>query len=104
MGVGKLVTSPKSKLWQPGLTGCLFFLSYLIGTTQSIGSFEYEFLLYILHLLPTNRELLELSSINLAPQSAVIILYGFLLAIFIIKYWRRRTTAISILVVCIIFF
>ena len=104
MGVGKLVTSPKSKLWQPGLTGCLFFLTYLIGTTQSIGSFEYEFLLYILHLLPTNRELLELSSINLAPPWAVILLYSFLLAVYVINFWRKGTGAISFMVIILILF
>ena len=98
------MNSPAPKLWQPGLTGCLFIITYLFSTTESAGSIEYELYKFILQLLPSDRGLFTLSSINLAPQSAVILLYSFLLAIFIIKYWRRGTTAISFLVACIILF
>jgi serine/threonine-protein kinase len=95
---------PKPKLWQAGLTGCLFIITYLFSKTEVIGLLEYELFSYILHLLPSDRELFTLSPINLAPQSSVILLYSFLLAVFIIKYWRKGTTAISFLVVSLIFF
>jgi serine/threonine-protein kinase len=104
VGVGKLVISPKSKLWPPGLTGCLFILTYLVSTTQGIGSLEYDLFLYILHLLPADRELIALSSIHLAPQWAVLLVYGFLLSIYAVKYLRTGTTAISFVTVSIILF
>ena len=104
MGVGKLVISPKSKLWQPGLTGCLFILTYLFSTTQGIGSLEYDLFLYILHLLPADREFVALSSIHLAPQWAVLLVYGFLLSIYAVKYLRTGSTAISFVTVSIILF
>ncbi len=104
MGVGKLVISANSKLWQPGLTGCLFILTYLISATQGIWALEYDLFLYILHLLPSERELLALSSIRLAPQWAVLLVYGLLLAIYVIKYLRTGTTAISFVTVSIILF
>jgi serine/threonine-protein kinase len=98
------VNTPAPKLWQPGLTGCLFIITYLISTSESAGTIEYEFSKFILQLLPSDWGLFTLSSINLAPQSSVILLYSFLLAVFIIKYWRKGTTAISFLVVSIILF
>jgi len=98
------VTNPKSNLWQPGLTGCLFVLSYLLSTTESIGSLENELLLFILKLLPADREFFALSSTNLAPPWAVLLLYGILLVILFIKYWRTGTTAISLVMVGIILF
>ena len=98
------MNSPAPKLWQPGLTGGLFIITYLFSTSETAGTIEYEFSKFILQLLPSDRELFTLSSINLAPQSLVILLYSFLLAVFIIKYWRKGTTAISLLVVSIILF
>ena len=96
------MNNPVPKLWQPGLTGCLFIVTYLISTTESARSLEHEISRFILKLLLSDRELFSLSSVNLAPQSAVILLYSILLTIFIIKYWRKGTTAISFLVVSII--
>ena len=104
MSVAKLVINAKSKLWQPGLTGCLFILTYLYSVTQGIWSLEYDLFLYILHLLPADRELVAPSSIHLAPQWAVLLVYGFLLSIYAIKYLRAGTTAISFLTVSIILF
>ena len=98
------MTNPKTNLWQPGLTGCLFVLAYLLSTTQSIGSLENEFFLYLLQLLSADREFFALSPINLAPQWAVLLLYGILLVILFIKYWRTGTTAISLVMVGIILF
>ena len=104
MGVGKLVISAKSKLWQPGLTGCLFILTYLFSATQGIWPLEYDLFLYTLHLLPSDREILALSSIHLAPQWAVLLVYGFLLSIYAVKYLRAGTTAISFVTLSIILF
>ncbi len=98
------MTNPKTNLWQPGLTGCLLVLAYLLSTTQTIGSLEKEFFLYLLQLLPADREFFALSSINLAPQWAVLLLYGILLVILFVKYWRTGTTAISLVMVGIILF
>ena len=104
MGIGKLVISPRSKLWQPGLTGCLFILTYLFSTTQSIGALEYDLFLYILHLLPSDRELIALSSIRVAPQWILLLVYLFILSIYAIKYLREGTVAISFVAVSIILF
>ncbi|MFB3059662.1 MAG: hypothetical protein ACE1ZB_08025, partial [Gammaproteobacteria bacterium] len=70
----------------------MFVLSYLLSTTQSIGSLENELFLFILKLLPADLESFALSSTNLAPPWAVLLLYGILLAILFIKYWRTGTT------------
>ncbi len=94
----------RSKLWVPTLTGCLFILTYLISRTQDVWALEYELFLFILHLLPSDRELLALSSIRIAPQWSVLMVYGFLLAIYIIKYLRSGTTALSFVSVSIILF
>jgi serine/threonine-protein kinase len=98
------VINLKSKLWQPGLTGCLLILTYLLSTTQAIWSFEYNLFLYILHLLPSDREYLALSSIRIAPQWAVLLVYGFLLVIYAIKYLRKGTAALSFVTLSIILF
>ena len=94
----------RSKLWVPTLTGCLFILTYLISRTQAVWALEYELFLFILHLLPSDRELLALSSIHITPQWSVLLVYGFLLAIYIIKYLRSGTTALSFVSVSIILF
>jgi len=98
------VVSSKSKLWLPGLAGCLFILTYLFSVTQGVWAFEYELFLYILHLLPSDREPLALSSILVAPQWAVLMVYSFLLVIYVIKYLRSETLALSFVVVSIILF
>jgi serine/threonine-protein kinase len=98
------VINLKSKLWQPGFTVCLIILTYLFSRTQAIWTLEYELFLYILHLLPSDRELLALTSIYVAPQWAVLMVYAFLLAIYLIKYLRAGTTAISFVTVSIILF
>ena len=104
MGVGKFVINLKFKLWQPVLTGCLLILTYLFSTTQAIWSLEYDLFLYILHLLPSDREYLATSSIRVAPQWAVLLVYIFLLVIYAIKYLREGTTALSFVTLSIILF
>ena len=95
---------PNIKLWLPVLTGLLFVLTYLLSKTQGIWAAEYELFLFILHLLPSDREFLELSSIRVAPPWAVLLAYGLLLMIYIIKYLRAATTALSFVSVSIILF
>ena len=95
---------PNLNLWLPVLTGLLFILTYLLSKTQGIWAAEYELFLFILHLLPSDREFLALSSIRVAPPWAVLLVYGLLLVIYIVKYLRAGTTALSFVSVSIILF
>jgi tRNA A-37 threonylcarbamoyl transferase component Bud32 len=87
------VLSFKSKAWQLGLTGCLLLITYLGSRISTVSSLEYDLYLYIVHLSPSHRELAALSSIRVAPQWLVILVYAVLLGSYVHKYTRSRTTA-----------
>ena len=82
--------SLKSKAWQLGLTGSLLLITYLGSGIGAISSLEFDFYLYIVHLLPSHRELAALSSIRIAPQWVIILVYAALLAAYVHKYTRSR--------------
>ena len=94
----------KSKAWQLGLTGCLLLVTYLASRISAVSSLEYELYLYIVHLLPSNRELEALSSISIAPQWVVVLVYAVLLSAYVHDYTRRRTTLGSFISVSILLF
>jgi serine/threonine-protein kinase len=96
--------SLKSKAWQLGLTGGLLLLTYLGSRIGAISSLELDFYLYIVHLLPSHRELAALSSIRIAPQWVVVLVYAALLAAYVHKYTRSRTTAGSFVSISILLF
>ena len=96
--------SLKSKAWQLGLTGSLLLITYLGSRISTISSLEYDLYLYIVHLLPSNREPAALSSIRIAPQWVVILVYAVLLTAYVQKYTRSRTTAGSFVSISILLF
>ena len=96
--------SLKSKAWQLGLTGGLLLITYLGSRIGAISALELDFYLYIVHLLPSDRELAALSSIRIAPQWVVVLVYAALLAAYVHKYTRSRTTAGSFVSISILLF
>ncbi len=94
----------KSRAWQLGLTTILLVVTYLSSLTSTISTFEYDLFLYILGLQPDDRELIAISSIRVAPQWSLLLVYALILAIYVRKYTRSRTTAVSILTVILILF
>ena len=98
------VFSLKSRAWQLGLTILLLGFTYLLSTTSVVSSFEYDLFLYILGLQPADRELVAIKSIQHAPQWSLVLVYGLILAVYVHRYTRSRTTAVSILSVILILF
>ena len=98
------VFSFKSRAWQLGLTILLLGFTYILSTTSAVSMFEYDLFLYILGLQPADRELVALKSIQLAPQWSLVLVYGLILAVYVRRYTRSRTTAVSILTVILILF
>ena len=96
--------SLKSKAWQLGLTGCLLLFTYLVSLTSGVSALEYDLFSYIVSLIPSQRELLAVSSIRVAPQWTVLLVYCLILAVYVSKYTRTRTTAVSFLAISIILF
>ena len=96
--------SLKSKAWQLGLTGGLLLITYLGSRISTISSLEYDLYSYIVQLLPSQRESTALSSIRIAPQWVVILVYAALLAAYVHKYTRSRTTAGSFVSISILLF
>jgi len=96
--------SLKSKAWQLGLTGGLLLITYLGSRINTVSSLEYDLYLYIVHLLPSDREIAALSSIRIAPQWVIILVYAVLLAAYVHNYTRSRTTAGSFISISILLF
>jgi tRNA A-37 threonylcarbamoyl transferase component Bud32 len=100
----KAVFSFKSRAWQLAFTTLLLGLTYLLSLTSAVSMFEYDFFLYILELQPADRELVAIESIRLAPKWSLILVYGSMLAVYVHRYTRSRTTAVSMLTVILALF
>ena len=98
------VFSFKSRAWQLGLTVILLVFTYLLSLTSTVSRFEFDLFIYILGLQPTDREIVAITSIRYAPQWCLVLVYGSILAVYVRKYTRARTTANSILAVVLILF
>ena len=94
----------KSRAWQLGLTGGLLLFTYLFSLTLVVSSLEYDLFSYIVSLIPTQREQFAVASIVSAPQWAILLVYGLILMVYVRKYTRSKTTAVSFLAVSIILF
>ncbi len=94
----------KSRAWQLGLTTILLVVTYLFSLTSTVSTFEYDLFLHILGLQPGEREFIAISSIRVAPQWSLVLVYALILAIYVNKYTRSPTTAVSILTVILIGF
>jgi len=82
----------------------LLVVTYLLSLTSTVSTLEYDLFLYILGLQPQDRELFAISSIRDAPQWSLLLVYALILAIYVRKYTRSRTTAVSFLTVILILF
>ena len=98
------VFSFKSRAWQLGLIAILLVFTYLLSLTATVSSFEYDLFIYILGLQPDDRELVAITSISFAPQWCVLLIYGLIMAIYVRRYTRSPTTAMSILTVVLALF
>ena len=98
------VFSFKSRAWQLGLTTLLLAFTYLLSLTAVVENFEYDLFLYILGLQPADRELIAISSIRTAPGWSVLLVYALLLAVYVRRFTRVRTTAVSLLSVILLLF
>jgi len=98
------VISFKSRAWQWGLTTLLLLITYLLSLTEAVSTFEYELFLYILELKPAGQELMAIASIRFAPRWILFLVYGLILAVYVSRYTRSRTTAVSILTMTLILF
>jgi hypothetical protein len=94
----------KSRAWQLGLTVTLWAFTCLLSLTSAVSAFEYDLFLYILELQPTERELVAIQSIRAAPEWSLLLIYGLILAAFVQRYTRSRTTVMTLLIVVLILF
>ena len=93
-----------SRAWQPVLITLLLGLSFLLNLTSTVSMFEAGALLYILGLQPTGQELVAIDSIQFAPQSSLILVYGSMLWVFMHRFVRTGTTTVPVLTVILVLF
>jgi tRNA A-37 threonylcarbamoyl transferase component Bud32 len=98
------VFSFKSRAWQLGLIAILLCFTYLLSLTTFVSGFEHGLFQYILGLQPVSREPVATQSIRYAPQWSLLLVYGLILAVYVRRYTRSPTTALSILTVILILF
>jgi tRNA A-37 threonylcarbamoyl transferase component Bud32 len=98
------VFSFKSRAWQLGLIAILWCFTYLLSLTTFVSGFEHDLFQYILGLQPVSRETVATQSIRHAPQWSLLLLYGLIVAVYVRRYTRSPTTALSILTVILILF
>lgn len=79
-------------------------LTYLGSRIDAISSLEYRLYLYIVNLLPSDRELNALASFSAAPQWVVILVYAVLLASYVQTCTRARTTALTFVYISFLLF
>ena len=94
----------KSRAWQLGLIIILWCFTFLLSLTTFVSEFEYGLFLHILDLQPVNRELVAIQSIRVTPQWILLLIYGAILAMYVRRYTRSPTTALSVLTVILILF
>ena len=94
----------KSRAWQLGLTGSLLILIYVVSSTAVVSNFEYSLFQYILSLQPASQSsAAELSSRD-APRFLVLLIYVLILGVYVRKFTRSKTTAVSFITLTIIAF
>ena len=98
------VFSFKSRAWQLGLIAILWCFTFLLSLTTFVSGVEYDLFQHILELQPVSRDPVVEQSIRFAPQWSLLLIYGLILAIYVRRYTRSPTTALSILTVILILF
>ncbi len=94
----------KSRAWQFGLTLLLLGFTYALSLTPPVMAFESDLFLYIAGLRPAEREGVALQSIRLAPPWSLLLTYGLILAIYVRRFTRSPTNAVSVLTVLLLLF
>ena len=94
----------KSRAWQLGLIVILWCFTFLLSLTTFVSEFEYGLFLHILELQPVNREAFAAQSIQVTPQWILLLVYGAILVMYVRRYTRSPTTALSVLMVILILF
>ncbi len=94
----------KSRAWQLGLTGCLLILTFIVSDTSAVSKFEYGLFEYILSLEPAGKSGSTVSAVREAPIWMMFLIYTLILAVYVRKYTRSRTTAVSFITLSIISF
>jgi tRNA A-37 threonylcarbamoyl transferase component Bud32 len=98
------VFSFKSRAWQLGLIVILWCFTFLLSLTTFVSEFEYGLFQHILELQPVSREPLAVQLIRFTPPWFLLLVYGAILAMYVRRYTRSPTTALSVLAVILILF
>ena len=94
----------KSRAWQLGLIAILWCFTFVLSLTATISGFEHGLFLYLLELQSASRELVSVQSIQILPQWALLPVYGLMFVLYVRRFTRSPTTALSILGVILIAF
>lgn len=94
----------KSRAWQLGLTGSLFILIYFVSGATVVSNFEYSLFQYILSLQPASQVSTAELSPREAPELLVLLIYVLILGVYVRKFTRSKTTAVSFITLTIIAF
>ena len=86
------------------MTAILWGFTYLLSLTSLVSSFEYNLFLYIQGLQPSDRDAIAIQSVRYAPQWLLFLLYGAILAIYVRRYTRSRTSIVTLLSVVLMLF
>ncbi|MFT5218725.1 MAG: tRNA A-37 threonylcarbamoyl transferase component Bud32 [Planctomycetota bacterium] len=96
--------SIKSRAWQLGLTLALLVLTYTLGLTSFVSAFEFDLFTYIVNLKPVSQHPVDAESFLYAPQWSLLLVYGCITTAYVRWFTRSRTTALSLLLVFLLFF
>ncbi len=94
----------KSRAWQLGLTGCLLILTYLVSLTVAVSGVEFGLYQHVLSLQPANQTTRMEDTIIYLPWWGMFLVYTLLFAVYVRKFTRSKTTAVSFVTLSIILF
>ncbi len=94
----------KSRAWQLGLTGCLLLLTYLVSLTPGVSAFEFGLFKHILSLQPSDQVSRLEGTIIYLPWWKEFLIYTLLFIVYVRKFTRSKTTAVSFVTLSIILF
>lgn len=94
----------KSRAWQLGLTGCLLILTYLVSQTSAVSAIEFGLFKHILSLQPSYQAARMEGTIVYLSWWNMFLVYTLLFAVYVRKFTRGKTTAVSFVTLSIILF
>ncbi len=93
----------KSSAWQLGLTGSLLILAFFVSQTDTVSGLEYGLFDFILNFQPS-QTIIDNGPVRPVPVWAMLIVYALIFVVYVRKYTRSRTTAVSFISLSIILF